>query len=81
MNTANIQLTQMDIIRQVLNISDMKVLSGIKAFLANSQDNNQEFVLTEDLQNDIEEARQEYKHGGTLHFNSAKEAQNWMDSL
>ena len=38
MNAANIQLTQMDIIRQVLNVSDINLLVRIKAFLANSKE-------------------------------------------
>ena len=29
----------------------------------------------------IDEARQEYKNGETLHFQSAADAQQWMESL
>lgn len=38
MNSENIQLAQMDIIRQVLNVSDMNILERIKTFLVNSKE-------------------------------------------
>ena len=85
MNSENIQLAQMDIIRQVLNVSDMNILERIKTFLVNSKEgddvsakNNRVSVK---LQKDIDEARQEYKNGETLHFQSAADAQQWMESL
>ena len=85
MNSENIQLAQMDIIRQVLNVSDMNILERIKTFLVNSKEgdyvsakNNR---ISVKLQKDIDEARQEYKNGETLHFQSAADAQQWMESL
>ena len=85
MNAANIQLTQMDIIRQVLNVSDINLLVRIKAFLANSKDssidNAKQNYITKELQKDIDEARKEYKRGETLHFESAADAQKWMEAL
>lgn len=38
MNSENIQLAQMDIIRQELNVSDMNILERIKTFLVNSKE-------------------------------------------
>jgi len=85
MNATNIQLTQMDIIRQVLNVSDINLLVRIKTFLANSKDssitNAKQNCITEELQKDIDEARKEYKRGETLHFESAADAQKWMEAL
>ncbi len=85
MNGANIQLTQMDIIRQVLNVSDMNLLARIKTFLANNKESDLTYAkqsyITEELQKDIDEARKEYKCGETLHFESAADAQKWMEAL
>ena len=85
MNAANIQLAQMDIIRQVLNISDINILDRIKAFLASDKENDNMYAknnyITAELQKDIDEARQEYKRGETRHFQGAADAQKWMDSL
>lgn len=38
-------------------------------------------LIPPSLQISIDEARKELKEGKTVHFNSASEAQNWMDSL
>ena len=85
MNSENIQLAQMDIIRQVLNVSDMNILERIKTFLVNSKEGDDVYAknnrISVKLQNDIDEARQEYKNGETLHFQSAADAQQWMESL
>lgn len=85
MNSENIQLAQMDIIRQVLNVSDMNILERIKTFLVNSKKGDDVYAknnrISVKLQNDIDEARQEYKNGETLHFQSAADAQQWMESL
>ncbi len=85
MNGVNIQLTQMDIIRQVLNVSDMNLLARIKTFLANNKESDLTYAkqcyITEELQKDIDEARKEYKCGETLHFESAADAQKWMEAL
>ena len=85
MNAANIQLAQMDIIRQVLNVSDINLLVRIKAFLANSKEGSladaKQNYITEELQKDIDEARKEYKCGETLHFESAADAKKWMEAL
>lgn len=85
MNSENIQLAQMDIIRQVLNVSDMNILERIKTFLVNSKEGDDVYAknsrISVKLQKDIDEARQEYKNGETLHFQSAADAQQWMDSL
>ena len=85
MDIASIQLTQMDIIRQVLNVSDMNLLTRIKAFLANNKESSltvcQQNHMTEELQKDIDEARKEYKCGETLHFESAADVQKWMEAL
>lgn len=85
MNSENIQLAQMDIIRQVLNISDMNILERIKTFLVNSKEGDDVSAknnrISVKLQKDIDEARQEYKNGETLHFQSAADAQQWMESL
>lgn len=72
MNSENIQLAQMDIIRQVLNVSDMNILERIKTFLVNSKEGDDVYAknnrISVKLQKDIDEARQEYKNGETLHF-------------
>ena len=72
MNSENIQLAQMDIIRQVLNVSDMNILERIKTFLVNSKEGDDVSAknnrISVKLQKDIDEARQEYKNGETLHF-------------
>ena len=85
MNSENIQLSQMDIIRQVLNVSDMNILERIKTFLVNSKEGDDVYAknsrISVKLQKDIDEARQEYKNGETLHFQSAADAQQWMESL
>ena len=85
MNSENIQLAQMDIIRQVLNVSDMNILERIKTFLVNSKEGDDVYAknnrISVILQKDIDEARQEYKNGETLHFQSAADAQQWMESL
>ncbi len=85
MNTSNIQLTQIDIIKQVLNISDKDLLGRIKALLANNKESHLCYTkqnhISENLQTEIDEARQEYKRGETLHFESAVDAQRWMESL
>lgn len=85
MNSENIQLAQMDIIRQVLNVSDMNILERIKTFLVNSKEGDDVYAknnsISVKLQKDIDEARQEYKNGETLHFQSAADAQQWMESL
>ncbi len=85
MNTSNIQLTQIDIIKQVLNISDKDLLGRIKALLANNKESHLSYTkqnhISENLQTEIDEARQEYKRGETLHFESAVDAQRWMESL
>ena len=85
MNSENIQLAQMDIIRQVLNVSDMNILERIKTFLVNSKEGDDVYAknsrISVKLQKDIDEARQEYKNGETLHFQSAADAQRWMESL
>lgn len=78
MNSENIQLAQMDIIRQVLNVSDMNILERIKTFLVNSKEGDDVYAknsrISVKLQKDIDEARQEYKNGETLHFQSAADA-------
>lgn len=83
MNSENIQLAQMDIIRQVLNVSDMNILERIKTFLVNCKEGDDVYVknnrISVKLQKDIDEARQEYKNGETLHFQSAADAQQWME--
>lgn len=75
----------MDIIRQVLNVSDMNILERIKTFLVNSKEGDDVSAknnrISVKLQKDIDEARQEYKNGETLHFQSAADAQQWMESL
>lgn len=38
-------------------------------------------IIPPSLQKSIDEARKELNEGKTMHFNSASEAQNWMDSL
>ena len=85
MNSENIQLAQMDIIRQVLNVSDMNILERIKTFRVNSKEGDDVYAknnrISVKLQKDIDEARQEYKNGETLHFQSAADAQQWMESL
>mgnify|MGYP001509494741 FL=1 len=85
MNSENIQLAQMDIIRQVLNVSDMNILERIKTFLVNSKEGDDVSAknnrISVKLQKDIDEARQEYKNGETLDFQSAADAQQWMESL
>ena len=85
MNSEIIQLAQMDIIRQVLNVSDMNILERIKTFLVNSKEGDDVYAknyrISVKLQKDIDEARQEYKNGETLHFQSAADAQQWMESL
>lgn len=85
MNSENIQLAQMDIIRQELNVSDMNILERIKTFLVNSKEGDDVYAknyrISVKLQKDIDEARQEYKNGETLHFQSAADAQQWMESL
>lgn len=85
MNSENIQLAQMDIIRQVLNVSDMNILEKIKTFLVNSKEGDDVYAKNNRIsvkqQKDIDEARQEYKNGETLHFQSAADAQQWMESL
>ena len=85
MNSENIQLAQMDIIRQVLNVSDMNILERIKTFLVNSKEGDDVYAknnrISVNLHKDIDEARQEYKHGETLHFQSAADAKQWMESL
>ena len=67
MNSENIQLAQMDIIRQVLNVSDMNILERIKTFLVNSKEGDDVYAknnrISVKLQKDIDEARQEYKNG------------------
>mgnify|MGYP000410581630 FL=1 len=85
MNSENIQLAQMDIIRQELNVSDMNILERIKTFLVNSKEGDDVYAknnrISVKLQKDTDEARQEYKNGETLHFQSAADAQQWMESL
>ena len=85
MNSENIQLAQMDIIRQELNVSDMNILERIKTFLVNSKEGDDVYAkknrISVKLQKDIDEARQEYKNGEALHFQSAADAQQWMESL
>ena len=85
MNSENIQLAQMDIIRQVLNVSDMNILERIKTFLVNSKEGDDVYAknnrISVKLQKDIDEARREYKNGETLRFQSAADAQQWMESL
>ena len=85
MNTTNIQLAQMDIIRQVLNVSDINILDKIKAFLISNKENHKAYAnnnyITTELQKDIDEARQEYKRGEILHFETAADAKKWMETL
>ena len=40
-----------------------------------------DLTVTPELQAKIDKARQEYKEGKTLHFESAQAAQKWMDEL
>lgn len=42
---------------------------------------NDDMTITPELQAKIDKARQEYKEGKTLHFESAAEVQKWMDEL
>lgn len=84
MDATNIQLTQMEVIRRVLNVSDIKLLDKIKDLI----DNNKELVaysydeeITPVVKEEIEEARREYQRGESLCFKDAAEAQKWMDSL
>ena len=85
MNGTDIKLTQMDIIRQVLDVSDINLLVRIKTFLAKNKDgskaNTKHNYMTEELQKDILEARNEYKRGETLHFESAADAKKGMETL
>lgn len=85
MDGTNIKLTQMDIIRQVLDVSDINLLVRIKTFLANNKNssmaNAKQNHITEELQKDIDEAREEYKRGDILHFENATDAQKWMEAL
>ena len=85
MDGTNIKLTQMDIIRQVLDVSDINLLVRIKTFLANNKNssmaNAKQNHITEELQKDIDEAREEYKRGDTLHFENATDAKKWMEAL
>ena len=38
-------------------------------------------ILPQELKTSIETARKEHRDGNTKHFNSAEDAQKWMDSL
>ena len=74
----------MEVIRRVLNVSDIKLLDKIKDLI----DNNKELVaysydeeITPVVKEEIEEARREYQRGESLCFKDAAEAQKWMDSL
>ena len=40
---------------------------------------DEDMTITPELQAKIDKARAEYKEGKTLHFESAAEAQQWMD--
>ena len=42
---------------------------------------DEDMDITPQLQAKIEQARQEYKEGKTLRFESAEEVQKWMDEL
>lgn len=42
---------------------------------------DEELDITTELQEKIDKARQEYKEGKTLHFESAEAVQKWMDEL
>ncbi len=42
---------------------------------------NDELDFSMELKRKIKQARNEYKEKRTLHFNNAKEAQEWMDKL
>ena len=63
----------------------MNILERIKTFLVNSKEGDDVSAknnrISVKLQKDIDEARQEYKNGETLHFQSAADAQQWMESL
>ena len=63
----------------------MNILERIKTFLVNSKEGDDVYAknsrISVKLQKDIDEARQEYKNGETLHFQSAADAQQWMESL
>ena len=63
----------------------MNILEKIKTFLVNSKEGDDVYTknnrISVKLQKDIDEARQEYKNGETLHFQSAADAQQWMESL
>lgn len=41
----------------------------------------EDLMITPELQAKIDKARKELAEGKTKHFESAKEVQNWMDSL
>lgn len=43
--------------------------------------NDDDLTITPELQARIEEARREHKEGRTLTFETASEAQRWMDEL
>lgn len=42
---------------------------------------NEDIEITPELQKKIDAARNEYREGKTLHFETSEEVQNWMDSL
>lgn len=41
----------------------------------------EDLVITTEMQRRIEEARQDYKDGKTLHFDNAESLRKWMDEL
>lgn len=65
----------MDIIKQILNVSDIKLLDKVKAFIASCKNEEEsalakENCITVDLQREIDEASQEYLFSP---YNSARQ--------
>ncbi|MBQ7553844.1 MAG: prevent-host-death family protein [Bacteroidaceae bacterium] len=50
-------------------------------FMITPVENEEEEVITPELQAAIDKARQEYREGKCLSFHSVEEIRKWMDSL
>jgi antitoxin (DNA-binding transcriptional repressor) of toxin-antitoxin stability system len=54
---------------------------GKSAYMLTPYHQNDDFVITPELEKDIEEARREYRDGKTISFKTVEELQNYLDAL
>lgn len=71
-----------DYMKDVLRYLKKLTLKKKKAAIGEApSDTHSSIVITPRLQDQLDKAREEYKNGETLHFDTVEEMHKWMDAL